>query len=202
MSTSRLVSVARYFGSSCFGTNTDAKQHNGRSVVTRPRPSRFVWICRLRYRSLLMRIKQQSRHWRWSRNGVPADGKPKRALIVLSNNWFSRMCGTRLAMLLWETSRWSWHRTQVVLTWWAVYYPAMASATAGSSASEGLGSFHLSHPTSILIPLGSLLSVFCFWLFVWGVLCFVCFLFCFLLVFLFSLGHPGFREVSFSSNLI
>ncbi len=62
---------------------------NGRPVSTRPRPSRSVWIWRQRYRYLLMRMKQQSRHWRWSRNGMPADGKPKRALIVLSNNWSS-----------------------------------------------------------------------------------------------------------------
>ena len=44
----------------------------------------------------------------------------------------------------------------------------MASTTAGSSASEGFGSFHLFHPTSILIPLGSRLSVF-------FLVCFGCF---------------------------
>ena len=79
---------------------------------------------------------------------------------------------------------------------------AMASTTAGSSASEGFGSFHLFHPTSILIPLGSRLSVF-------FLVCFGCFVLvsCVFLVLFpfggcFHLDIPRFREVSISSNLI
>ena len=84
---------------------------------------------------------------------------------------------------------------------------AMASTTAGSSASEGFGSFHLFHPTSILIPLGSRL-------FVLSLVCFGCFAFVLCVCvcvrvscsvsfwWLLSLGYPGFREVSISSNLI
>ena len=84
---------------------------------------------------------------------------------------------------------------------------AMASTTAGSSASEGFGSFHLFHPTSILIPLGSRL-------FVLSLVCFGCFAFVlcvcvcvFLVLFLFggcfhldTQGSARFQSHPISSN--
>ncbi len=75
---------------------------------------------------------------------------------------------------------------------------AMASTTAGSSASEGSGSFHLSHRTSILIPLVSLFSVLlvgCLGCFVLCVFLFVCFVSCWCLLFLGFQGSARFHLI-------
>ena len=123
---------------------------------------------------------------------MPADGKPKKAFIVSSNNWFSRMRGMRLAMLLWgglgTGHRWYLLGGQSINL-------AMASTTAGSSASEGFGSFHLFHPTSILIPLGSRLFVFLFVCLGCFVLVLCVFLVLFLVGVCFHLDTRGFNLI-------
>ncbi len=162
------------------------KQHNGRSVDTRPRPSRFVWICRLRYRSLLMRMKQQSRHWRWSRNGMPAVANQRGHLSYQATTGSPGCAGCGWRCYYGRPLGGLGTRHRCYLLGGLSIILAMASTTAGSSASEGFGSFHLFHQTSILIPWvpGCL---FCC-LFVLVVLCLfcVCFLFCLFLVVAFT----------------